>query len=104
MKLIRYGVPGEERPGLVDAEGGIRDLSGIVSDIDGEMLSSGGLAKIASADTNNLARVSGSPRLGPCLGNIRNIIAIGLNYSDHAQESSEGADHFPEAHRLDLRS
>jgi 2-keto-4-pentenoate hydratase/2-oxohepta-3-ene-1,7-dioic acid hydratase in catechol pathway len=87
MKLVRYGAPGEERPGLVDTDGGIRDLSGIVNDVDGEMLARGGLARIERADLDSLPKVADSPRLGPCLGNVRNIIAIGLNYTDHAHEA-----------------
>lgn len=87
MKLVRYGALGKEKPGIVDSEGRIRDLSRIVKDIDGAMLASGGLAKIAKANVNRLKLVAGKPRLGACVGNVRNVIAIGLNYSDHAQES-----------------
>jgi len=86
MKLVRYGAPGREKPGIIDADGKIRDLSRIVPDIDGAMLAAGGLAKIRKADLKRLKVVSGKPRLGPCIGNVRNLIAIGLNYSDHAAE------------------
>jgi 2-keto-4-pentenoate hydratase/2-oxohepta-3-ene-1,7-dioic acid hydratase in catechol pathway len=86
MKLVRYGAPGREKPGIIDADGKIRDLSRIVHDIDGEMLSSGGLAKIRKANLKRLKPVPGKPRLGPCIGRVRNFIAIGLNYSDHAAE------------------
>jgi 2-keto-4-pentenoate hydratase/2-oxohepta-3-ene-1,7-dioic acid hydratase in catechol pathway len=86
MKLVRYGAPGREKPGIIDADGKIRDLSRIVHDIDGEMLSSGGLAKIRKANLKRLKPVPGKPRLGPCIGRVRNFIAIGLNYSDHAVE------------------
>ena len=87
MKLVRYGAPGKEKPGIVDADGKIRDLSKVVKDIDGEMLASGGLAKIKKANIKRLKAVSGKPRLGPCISKVGNFIAIGLNYSDHAQEA-----------------
>ena len=87
MKLVRYGAPGREKPGIIDADGRIRDLSRIVKDIDGEMLKSGGLAKIRKANIKRLKPVPGKPRLGPCIGDVRNFIAIGLNYADHAAES-----------------
>jgi 2-keto-4-pentenoate hydratase/2-oxohepta-3-ene-1,7-dioic acid hydratase in catechol pathway len=86
MKLVRYGAAGREKPGIIDADGKIRDLSRIVSDIDSAMLSSGGLAKIKKANLNRLKVVPGKPRLGPCIGRVRNFLAIGLNYSDHAAE------------------
>ena len=87
MKLVRYGAPGREKPGIIDADGKIRDLSRVVKDIDAEMLASGGLAKIKKANLKRLKAVGGKPRLGPCLGKVRNFIAIGLNYSDHAAEA-----------------
>ena len=87
MKLVRYGAPGKEKPGIIDADGKIRDLSRVVKDIDGEMLASGGLTKIRKANIKRLKAVSGKPRLGPCVGKVGNFIAIGLNYSDHAAES-----------------
>ena len=87
MKLVRYGAPGREKPGIIDADGKIRDLSRVVKDIDGEMLASGGLAKIRKANLKRLKAVSGKPRLGACVGDVRNFIAIGLNYADHAAES-----------------
>jgi 2-keto-4-pentenoate hydratase/2-oxohepta-3-ene-1,7-dioic acid hydratase in catechol pathway len=86
MKLVRYGAPGREKPGIVDADGKIRDLSRVVKDIDGAMLASGGLARIKKANLKRLKVVGGKPRLGPCVGQVRNFIAIGLNYSDHAAE------------------
>jgi 2-keto-4-pentenoate hydratase/2-oxohepta-3-ene-1,7-dioic acid hydratase in catechol pathway len=86
MKLVRYGAPGREKPGIIDADGKIRDLSRIVPDIDGAMLKAGGLAKIKKANLKRLKLVPGKPRLGPCIGSVRNFIAIGLNYSDHAAE------------------
>ena len=87
MKLVRYGAPGREKPGIVGDDGKIRDLSRIVKDIDGAMLASGGLAKIKKANLKRMKPVAGKPRLGPCVGNVRNFIAIGLNYSDHAAEA-----------------
>lgn len=87
MKLVRYGAPGREKPGIIGEDGRIRDLSRIVKDIDGAMLASGGLAKIRKANIARLKPVPGRPRLGACVGNVRNYIAIGLNYADHAAES-----------------
>ncbi|MGZ5836587.1 MAG: fumarylacetoacetate hydrolase family protein [Xanthobacteraceae bacterium] len=87
MKLVRYGAAGREKPGIIDSEGRIRDLSKVVKDIDCAMLAAGGLAKIKKAKIDRLAKVSGKPRLGPCVGNVRNFIAIGLNYADHAAEA-----------------
>jgi len=87
MKLVRYGAPGREKPGIIDADGKIRDLSRVVKDIDGEMLASGGLTKIRKANIKRLKVVGGRPRLGPCVGHVGNFIAIGLNYSDHAAEA-----------------
>jgi 2-keto-4-pentenoate hydratase/2-oxohepta-3-ene-1,7-dioic acid hydratase in catechol pathway len=88
MKLLRYGEPGKERPGMVDAAGQIRDLSGVVTDIDGAVLGDEGLARLRAVDPEGLPKVSGSPRLGPPVANIGKFIAIGLNYSDHAKESN----------------
>jgi len=87
MKLVRYGPAGREKPGIVDQDGKIRDLSRIVKDINGAMLADGGLAKIKKANLARLKVVPGKSRLGPCVGNVRNFIAIGLNYSDHAAEA-----------------
>ncbi len=87
MKLVRYGAPGREKPGIIGDDGKIRDLSRLVKDIDGAMLASGGLAKIRKANLKRMKPVSGKPRLGPCIGNVKNFIAIGLNYSDHAAEA-----------------
>ena len=87
MKLVRYGAPGKEKPGIIDADGKIRDLSRIVPDINGAMLAANGLARIRKANLKRLKPVGGKPRLGPCIGNVRNFIAIGLNYADHAAEA-----------------
>jgi len=86
MKLVRFGPPGREKPGIVDKDGHIRNLSKIVPDISGETLSAAGLAKIKKTKIEKLPRVSGKPRLGPPVGGTRHFIAIGLNYSDHAAE------------------
>ncbi|MTH78195.1 ureidoglycolate lyase [Paracoccus aestuariivivens] len=87
MKLLRYGPEGQEKPGLLDAEGQIRDLSGHVADIADDVLTPEGQAKLAALDVASLPVVQGSPRLGACVGHVRKFIAIGLNYADHAAES-----------------
>lgn len=87
MKLVRYGAIGAEKPGLIDAEGKIRDLSDVVGDIAGATLSDAGLDLIRSVDPATLPEVDGDVRLGPCVGGVGKIVAIGLNYSDHAAES-----------------
>ncbi len=87
MKLVRYGPVGQEKPGLIDHGGRLRDLSAQVTDISGETLSAGALEKIAALDTGLLPLVNGSPRLGPCVGGVGKMICVGLNYSDHAKES-----------------
>ena len=87
MKLVRFGAPGREKPGMLDAQGRIRDLSKIVPDIAGGVLSSSGLAKLRKLKADKLPLVRGTPRLGPCVGETGNFIAIGLNYSDHAAEA-----------------
>lgn len=85
MKLLRYGTPGAEKPGLIDADGVLRDLSGVVSDIDGASIAT--IADWGSVDPASLPVVEGSPRLGPCVGKVGKFICIGLNYADHAAES-----------------
>ena len=87
MKLVRYGAPGREKPGMLDAQGRIRDLSKIVPDIAGEALSPKGLAKLRKLKPDKLPLVRGTPRIGPCVGKVGNFIAIGLNYADHAAEA-----------------
>ena len=86
MKLVRYGAEGSEKPGMIDADGALRDLSAQVADISGDMLSDESLAKLRQLDPESLPRVEGSPRIGPCVGNIGKYMCIGLNYSDHAEE------------------
>src|SRR5439155_20400189 len=87
MKLLRYGPPGREKPGLVDRDGNIRDLSGAVRDIDGEALAPASLDRLRRLDPATLPLGSGSPRLGPFVGSVSKIAAIGLNYRLHAQEA-----------------
>src|SRR3954451_16620856 len=87
MKLLRYGPPGQEKPGLLDRDGKIRDLSGTIRDIDGETLSPAALDRLRRLDPANLPLVSGSPRLGSCVGGVSKIVAIGLNYRLHAEEA-----------------
>ncbi len=87
MKLVRYGNPGKEKPGLIDSNGVLRDLSSVVKDIGAEQLGSAALAKIAKIKTDKLPAVKGKPRMGCPVTNIGKFIAIGLNYSDHAAEA-----------------
>jgi 2,4-diketo-3-deoxy-L-fuconate hydrolase len=87
MKLVRFGEAGREKPGLVDSGGQIRDVSGIVPDITGATLSAESLARLAQVDPSTLPSAPAGQRLGPCVGQVRNFIAIGLNYADHAAET-----------------
>jgi ureidoglycolate lyase len=87
MKLLRYGPAGQEKPGILDAAGTIRDLSGVIPDITGDVLSPAALAKIAAVDVNSLPKVAGNPRLGSPVTGMKNLICIGLNYADHAAET-----------------
>jgi len=86
MKLVRYGRPGKEKPGLIDAAGKIRDLSQVVADIDGATLAPRVLARLAKIKPESLPAARGAPRIGPCVANVGNFIAVGLNYADHAAE------------------
>ena len=87
MKLVRYGNPGKEKPGLIDANGKLRDLSAAIKDIGPDQLSDAALAKISKLKTDKLPLVRGSPRYGSPVTGTRKFIAIGLNYADHAAES-----------------
>jgi 2-keto-4-pentenoate hydratase/2-oxohepta-3-ene-1,7-dioic acid hydratase in catechol pathway len=87
MKLVRYGNPGKEKPGLIDSSGKLRDLSAVVKDIDAAQLSPAALAKISKVKTDKLPLVRGKPRYGSPVANVGKFIAIGLNYTDHAEES-----------------
>ncbi|MGR7997324.1 fumarylacetoacetate hydrolase family protein [Xanthobacter sp. ZOL 2024] len=88
MKLVRFGAPGEERPGLVDAQGLIRDLSAVIKDFDGAALAPAALARVAALDPAGLPLAPAGARLGPCVPRPGNFIAIGLNFADHAAETN----------------
>jgi 2-keto-4-pentenoate hydratase/2-oxohepta-3-ene-1,7-dioic acid hydratase in catechol pathway len=87
MKLLRYGPHGQEKPGLLDAEGRVRDLSGHVADISGNTLLPDSIARLKAIDASTLPLVEGNPRLGACVAGTGKFICIGLNYSDHAAET-----------------
>lgn len=87
MKLLRYGEPGQERPGMLDAQGRLRDLSQHIADVGGAALSPASLAKLRALDSAALPLVEGQPRIGACVGGIGKFICIGLNYADHAAET-----------------
>lgn len=87
MKLLRFGDPGREKPGILDQEGTIRDLSGHVADISGEVLTPEGLDKLRQVELHQLTRVDTEQRYGPCVGSVGKFLCIGLNYADHARES-----------------
>ena len=87
MKLLRYGPPGQEQPALLDANGQLRDLSPLIADIDARVLSPEGLKALAAVDATALPLITGSPRLGVPIANIGKFIGVGLNYSDHAEET-----------------
>ncbi|MDJ0956683.1 MAG: fumarylacetoacetate hydrolase family protein [Arenicellales bacterium] len=87
MKLVRFGEAGAEKPGMLDAQGGIRDLSNEIEDITGDALTEKGLERLRALDPASLPLVEGTPRLGPCVAQVGKLVCIGLNYSDHAAES-----------------
>lgn len=87
MKLVRYGPAGAEKPGLIDADDQLRDLSGVIDDISSQTLSEAMLARLDALDISTLPVVQGAPRLGPPVGQIGKFLCIGLNYSDHAAEA-----------------
>lgn len=87
MKLLRYGTKHQEKPGLLDSDGHIRDLSGVIDDLAGETLVPASLERLRKLDISSLPRVDGESRLGACVGRVGKFICIGLNYSDHAAES-----------------
>jgi 2-keto-4-pentenoate hydratase/2-oxohepta-3-ene-1,7-dioic acid hydratase in catechol pathway len=88
MKLLRYGAKGKEKPGLLDKDGRVRDLSGIIADIGGETISPKSLSRLSKIKPESLPLVRGNPRIGACVASPQKFIAIGLNYSDHAAESN----------------
>jgi 2-keto-4-pentenoate hydratase/2-oxohepta-3-ene-1,7-dioic acid hydratase in catechol pathway len=87
MKLLRYGPKGKERPGLLDRDGKIRDISGVIADVMGEAISPKGLARLGKIKPESLPLVRGNPRIGSCIAGPQKFIGIGLNYSDHAAET-----------------
>jgi 2-keto-4-pentenoate hydratase/2-oxohepta-3-ene-1,7-dioic acid hydratase in catechol pathway len=87
LKLLRYGQPGQEKPGLLDGSGQLRDLSGVVPDIAGDVLLPASLDRLRAIDPASVPAVAGTPRLGPCVGRVGKFLCIGLNYADHAAES-----------------
>jgi 2-keto-4-pentenoate hydratase/2-oxohepta-3-ene-1,7-dioic acid hydratase in catechol pathway len=87
MKLLRYGIPGREKPGLLADDGQIRDLSGVIPDLAGESLLPESIQKLRRTDVTRLPVVPGKSRLGPCVGSVGKFVCIGLNYSDHAKEA-----------------
>jgi ureidoglycolate lyase len=87
MKLLRYGPVGQEKPGLLDSSNTLRDLSGVLSDIEGAQLGDAALARLRAIDPATLPAVPGQPRIGPCVARVGKFICIGLNYADHAAES-----------------
>jgi 2,4-didehydro-3-deoxy-L-rhamnonate hydrolase len=87
LKLVRYGPRGAEKPGVLDSDGAIRDLSGVIDDVAGDALSRDSLERLAALDPASLSLVDGNPRLGPCVGRVGKFLCIGLNYSDHAAET-----------------
>lgn len=88
MKLLRYGPAGQEKPGILDSDGGIRDLSGLITDIDGTTIGAAGLKKLAAIDPTSLPLVDGTPRYGVPVRGVGKFVAIGLNFADHAAESN----------------
>jgi 2-keto-4-pentenoate hydratase/2-oxohepta-3-ene-1,7-dioic acid hydratase in catechol pathway len=87
MKLLRFGPPGGERPGLLDAQGQLRDLTGVIADLAGDTLSPASLDALRRLDPSTLPAVDGEPRIGPCVGRVGKFVCTGLNYADHAKES-----------------
>ena len=95
MKLVRYGPPGKEKPGLIDSQGVLRDLSRKVKDIDGAALAPSSIAALKKLDPKKLPAVKGKPRLGPCIATPSKFVAIGLNYTDHARETGAPIPEYP---------
>ena len=87
MRLLRYGDPGREKPGMLDGEGRIRDLSRVIADLTGDALLPTSIDRLRALDPESLPLVDGEPRIGPCVGGVGKFVCIGLNYADHAAES-----------------
>lgn len=88
MKLFRYGESGREKPGVVDAKGGLRSLAGVIEDLRGDVLTPAGLARLRELELDSLPRVQGTPRFGACVAGVGKFLCIGLNYADHAAEAN----------------
>ena len=95
MKLFRYGDAGHEKPGLLDAQGKLRDLSGVIEDIAGDVLTNARLAKLRALDPTSLPVIAGNPRYGAAVGRVGKMICVGLNYSDHAAETNAKVPELP---------
>src|SRR6185312_14325684 len=95
MKLVRWGNAGREKPGMLDGQGVLRDLSHVVDDIAGDALTSAGIAKLRALDSEALPKVAGDPRLGAPVGRVGKIVCVGLNYADHAAESGQSVPEQP---------
>ena len=95
MKLVRYGDAGAEKPGLIDASGVLRDLSGHLSDIDGKALGRAALERLRELAPDSLPAITGSPRLGACVGSVGKLICIGLNFHEHAKETGNPVPEHP---------
>jgi 2-keto-4-pentenoate hydratase/2-oxohepta-3-ene-1,7-dioic acid hydratase in catechol pathway len=91
MKLVRYGKAGKEKPGLLDGGGKLRDLSGVIDDVDARALHPAALKRLSKLKPDSLPAVRGAPRIGPCVAGVGNFIAVGLNYADHAAETGAAA-------------
>jgi 2,4-didehydro-3-deoxy-L-rhamnonate hydrolase len=87
MKLLRFGPAGQEKPGLLDQQNQIRDLSGVLPDISGSTIGKGLLGRLSGLDPKSLPLVPAGVRIGPCVGQVGNFVAVGLNYSEHATET-----------------
>jgi len=88
MKLLRYGPRGQEKPGILDRQGKIRDLSGTIGDLGPDTLSPSSLDRLRKLNVDSLPAVPGTPRIGPCVGNVGKLVCVGLNYRDHAEETN----------------
>lgn len=95
MKLVRHGPQGQEQPGMLDAEGELRDLSGVVDDLAGDALTARALARLRALDPARLPKVRGQPRLGAPVGRVGKLVCVGLNYADHAAESGQAVPEQP---------
>jgi len=95
MKLIRFGEKGQEKPGLVDSTGTIRDLAGVIGDINGSVLDEASLERLRALDPESMPAIDGNPRIGACIADPGKFVCIGLNYSDHAEEAGQAVPEEP---------